>query len=75
LRALAQVAPPSGGGNVVEVYNDVLASLVNLIIKNDVDTDYSKPALAALLKLVAPSSVQCQATSAKSSLTYLFTIS
>jgi len=41
----------------VSTYNDLLITPVELIVKRDVNNDYLKPAIAALLRLCNPLSV------------------
>lgn len=73
LAGLTEVANDADGD--AKSYDAVLLSLVNLIVKNDVNTDYAQSSLAALLHLLSSRTLSGKATSAKSSLTCTFTIS
>jgi hypothetical protein len=44
----------------ITAYSALLMSLVQMIVKNDVSMDYSKPAIASLIRLLKPQSVTCK---------------
>lgn len=58
----------------MNTYNRLLESLVELIVKRDVNTDYSKPAVAALLRLTNPQSVECKLVEGGNALTCTLTL-
>jgi len=58
----------------IMTYNSLLVSLLELIVKRDVNTDYSKPAIAAILRLSNPRNVTTECAPAKGSLTCTLTL-
>jgi len=76
LHALAGLtASPAGADQDASAYDRMLISVVNLIVKYDVNTDYAEPALAALLRRISGATAACQSTSGAGSLTCTFTLS
>ena len=66
---------PNNSSEDITTYNSLLMSLLELIVKRDVNTDYSKPAIAALLRLSNPQSVKDEYVSTKNALTCTLTLS
>jgi len=65
---------PNNSAEDITVYNGLLTSLVELILKRDVNNDYSKPAIAALLRLSNPQSVTCKFVPGSNVLTCTLTL-
>jgi hypothetical protein len=75
LHQLAGLASaPNNSAEDITVYNSVLTSLVELILKRDVNNDYAKPAIAALLNLSNPQNVTSKCVAANNNLTCSLTI-
>jgi hypothetical protein len=66
-------APNTSSEDVV-TYNSLLSSLLELIVKRDVNTDYSKPAVGGLLRLSNPQNVASQCVTGKNTLTCTLTL-
>lgn len=66
LHQLAGLATlPNNSTQDILSYNSLLRSLVELIVKRDVNTDYSKAAIGALLRLSNPQKVTSKTTTGK----------
>jgi hypothetical protein len=65
---------PSDSAKDLSAYSSLLMRLVEMIVKNDVSMDYSKPAIAALLRLLKPQSVTGKAVKTKDVLTCTLTV-
>jgi hypothetical protein len=75
LHQLAGLATaPTTSTQDIATYNDLLTSLVELIVKGDVNTDYSKPAIGALLALSNPQRVTSNFVTSNNSLTCNLTL-
>ncbi len=72
LAGLASVS--NNSAEDITTYNTLLISLLELIVKRDVITDYSKPAIAAILRLSNPQKVTAECVSAKNALTCTLTL-
>ena len=59
----------------LSTYNALLTALVELIIKRDVNTDYGKPAIAALFALSNPQGVTSKSVLSNTSMTCTLTLS
>jgi hypothetical protein len=66
---------PNSSAEDITTYNTLLLSLLELIMKRDVSTDYSKPAISAILRLSNPQKVTSQCVPAKNALTCTLTLS
>jgi hypothetical protein len=66
---------PQTSAQDITIYNQLLTSLVELILKRDVNNDYSKPAVAALLGLANPQDVAAAISTANTTLTCRITLS
>lgn len=76
LHQLAGLAStPTDSSDDVRTYNKLLTSLLELIVKRDINPDYSKPAIAAILRLSSAQKVTSEYVSAKNSLTCTLTLS
>lgn len=73
LAGLASVS--NNSAEDITSYNTLLMSLLELIVKRDVNTDYSKPAIAAILKLSNPQKVTTECVSVRNALTCTLTLS
>jgi hypothetical protein len=58
----------------ITAYSALLMSLVQMIVKNDVSMDYSKPAIASLIRLLKPQSVTCKTATGKDTMTCTLTV-
>jgi hypothetical protein len=74
LHALGTVVAASSSPHDLQTYNNLLLSLAQLIVKGDVDHDYSKTAIAALLGLIKPESLTSSSVKGKGSLTCTVTL-
>lgn len=73
LAGLATV--PNNSADDITTYNSLLVSLLENIVNRDVNTDYSKPAIAAILRLSNPQKVTAECLAAKNTLTCTLTLS
>ncbi len=70
---LHQLAEIAAKANIPADWNKLLDSLRRITI-NDVNIDYAKPAVAAILKLCAPQTVKCEKQDGGNTLTVTLTV-
>lgn len=74
LHELAGLSGTNSPADDISAYNDMLTELVELILKRDVNNDYSKPAIAALLALSNPQNVSTTINYGNNSMTCKLTL-